>query len=228
MKQALFGTFLVVFGATALVTLLGIAGPLSIREEYLNKLFYLLIVEVIASVVALFKKTDFFGNQPALAAQQELHRFCQRVAGHWWSSGADPDSLGFVDIAHDDTTGTLMVVGRAYDPDGQVVATWETTASCINLKRKKLYYYWEGRWPRRPGERYDGFGEISFYDSTDHSDTGVGVFSDTNLTDVKSTTTKSSDYRRCSEQEVNVMQGGDSKRIGALVRKKLKIERDIA
>jgi hypothetical protein len=66
MKQALFGTFLVVFGATALVTLLGIAGPLSIREEYLNKLFYLLIVEVIASVVALFKKTDFFGNQPAL------------------------------------------------------------------------------------------------------------------------------------------------------------------
>src|SRR5215467_2245555 len=101
MKQALFWTFLVVFVATALVTLFGLVGVLSIKEEYLNKLFYLLLIEAITPVVALFRKTDFFGNQPALANQQEHHRFCQRAAGDWWSSGADPDSLGFAHIEHD-------------------------------------------------------------------------------------------------------------------------------
>ena len=63
MKQALFYTFLVVFGATALITLLGITGVLSIEEGYLDKLFYLLIAEAVAPVIALFKKTNFFDSE---------------------------------------------------------------------------------------------------------------------------------------------------------------------
>lgn len=61
MKQALFYTFLCVFGATAAITLLGITQVLPVKEGYLDKLFYLLIAESIAPVIALFKKTDFFG-----------------------------------------------------------------------------------------------------------------------------------------------------------------------
>ena len=117
--------------------------------------------------------------------------------------------------------------GRAYDPNGNLVAVWESAASCIYLKRNKLYYYWQGWWPQTPTESHEGFGEISFHDTTDRFDTGVGVFYDTNLTDVKSTTKKSSDYRRCTQQEVDVMQGTDKAAIGALLQTKLKIERDI-
>jgi hypothetical protein len=61
MKQALFYMFLFVFGATAVVTLLGLTQILPIHDGYLEKLFYLLIAEAIAPVITLFKKTDFFG-----------------------------------------------------------------------------------------------------------------------------------------------------------------------
>ena len=118
MKQAFFTTFLAILAATALVTLLGIAGWLPIDKEYLRKLFYLLIVELVTSMIALFKKTDFFGDKAALAAQQEIQRFCESAAGYWWSSGADRDSLGFVHIEHDKGAGVLRVSGRAHDPDG--------------------------------------------------------------------------------------------------------------
>lgn len=62
MKKALFYTFLAVFSATALVTLLGLVGVLQIDEAYLTKLFYALIVESITPVIALFKKVEFFEN----------------------------------------------------------------------------------------------------------------------------------------------------------------------
>lgn len=61
MKQALFYMFLAVFGATAVITLLGITEYLPMREGYLDKLFYLLIAEAVAPVIALFRDTDFFG-----------------------------------------------------------------------------------------------------------------------------------------------------------------------
>lgn len=157
-------------------------------------------------------------------AYPELDRFLQSVAGHWWSFRADAGSLGFATIVPDETGGTLQVRGRAYDPDGNVVAVWETVGSCINLKGQKLYYYWKGWHPARPGEPYEGFGELAFHDSPDGYHSAVGVFSDTNLTDAKSTTKKWSDYRRCAEKdEADIMQGGDGERIGVLVRKKLKI-----
>lgn len=62
MKKALFYTFLFVFASTAVVTLLGIIGIFQIKEVYLSKLFYALIVESIAPVIVLFRKTDFFAD----------------------------------------------------------------------------------------------------------------------------------------------------------------------
>ncbi len=60
MKKALFYTFLFVFGFTAIITLLGIIKVIQIDDEYQKKLFYALLVESVAPVVALFKKTEFF------------------------------------------------------------------------------------------------------------------------------------------------------------------------
>jgi hypothetical protein len=62
MKQAFLGLFLAIFGATAVVTIGGIIGRLPIEREYLKRLVWLLLGQVIVSVIALFKRTDFFGG----------------------------------------------------------------------------------------------------------------------------------------------------------------------
>jgi hypothetical protein len=62
MKNALFITFLAVYGATAVITLLGIAEIREIDSAYLSKLFYVLIVETVVAVIALFKVLVFPGS----------------------------------------------------------------------------------------------------------------------------------------------------------------------
>jgi len=111
--------------------------------------------------------------------------------------------------------------GKAYSRDGDLTAIWETVASCINMSERKVFYYWRGWHPSSPNEPYEGFGEISFHGSHDRIDSGVGVFSDTNLTDIKSTKKKSVEFRRSIEREVQVLQEGNSKLISELVRRKL-------
>jgi len=56
----LFFTFLGAYVVAFLVTIVGIAGGLTLDAEAKTPLIYALIVEVAASVVTLFKKTDFF------------------------------------------------------------------------------------------------------------------------------------------------------------------------
>ncbi len=63
MKKTLFYTFIAVFVATALITLLGLINIVPIDPEYLDKLFYLLIAETVLPVIALFKKTSFFEHE---------------------------------------------------------------------------------------------------------------------------------------------------------------------
>ena len=63
MKKALFYTFLFVFASTVVITLLGIVNILPIEKGYLEKLFYALLVESTASIIALFKKTEFFSEE---------------------------------------------------------------------------------------------------------------------------------------------------------------------
>ncbi len=59
--QILFYTFIVIFGITAVITILGITGVIkTIHKKYLNALFTALIIEVIGAVIGVFKSADFF------------------------------------------------------------------------------------------------------------------------------------------------------------------------
>ncbi len=60
MKTALFYTFLVQFVVVFAITILGLLRIVTIDKAYLDKLFYLLILETAGSVIGLFKKTKFF------------------------------------------------------------------------------------------------------------------------------------------------------------------------
>ena len=58
--KTIIWVFIIIFSVTAIITLLGITNVLKgIKENYLNKLFYTLIIEVIIAVVAVFNGVDF-------------------------------------------------------------------------------------------------------------------------------------------------------------------------
>ena len=62
MKEALFFSFLAIFVITACVTLLGITKRVDIDRRYLNALFSALLLELVASVLAVYRGADFFSS----------------------------------------------------------------------------------------------------------------------------------------------------------------------
>lgn len=61
--NALFYTFLVIFAATAVVTLLGVTGVFSIDSTQMNVLLGAFLVELAGAVIAIFKGAPFFGEK---------------------------------------------------------------------------------------------------------------------------------------------------------------------
>jgi hypothetical protein len=62
MKAHLFYTFLFIFAATALITLLGVTGVVPIQEGYLTALVAAFLIELAGAVIAIFKGADFFAS----------------------------------------------------------------------------------------------------------------------------------------------------------------------
>jgi hypothetical protein len=60
MKKSFFYMFLGIFAVTAIVTLAGVSGLLLIDARYLNALFGSLLLELITTMIALFRSTKFF------------------------------------------------------------------------------------------------------------------------------------------------------------------------
>lgn len=63
MKKHLFYTFLAIFSATALVTLLGVTNVFNISDNYLKYLVTAFLVELAGALVAVFWKTEFFKDE---------------------------------------------------------------------------------------------------------------------------------------------------------------------
>ena len=69
MRQAiLFYTFIAIFVATALVTLLGVGGAIDIPNSQLTILLTAFLVELAGAVIALFARTDFFADRAGSSA----------------------------------------------------------------------------------------------------------------------------------------------------------------
>ena len=85
-KNVLFFTFIGIFLATAIVTLLGITEQISINEKYLNGLFAALLLEVVAVIIGLFKKADFLAEESGSKAVVEVPSFANTsldISGNW-------------------------------------------------------------------------------------------------------------------------------------------------
>lgn len=86
MKKHLFYTFLTIFVATSLVTLLGITDLVTIKEGYLNALVAAFLVELGGAVIAIFKSTNFFKKEDEeITAEEEIRESIRKldtVFGH--------------------------------------------------------------------------------------------------------------------------------------------------
>lgn len=71
MKTHLFYTFLVIFAATALITLLGVTNVIPIREGYLTALVGAFLIELAGAVIAIFKGANFFAPEKNPIAAEE-------------------------------------------------------------------------------------------------------------------------------------------------------------
>jgi hypothetical protein len=86
MKKHLFYTFLAIFVATAIVTLLGVTGVLRIADGYLTALVGAFLIESAGAVVAMFRTAEFFTddekeNQDETASvKQELEAAREKLS----------------------------------------------------------------------------------------------------------------------------------------------------
>nr|WP_321466080.1 hypothetical protein [uncultured Desulfobulbus sp.] len=188
----------------------------------------LAVIGLLISVVSFFAYRKPEALLRGIVSRQEgealpTAAFCGQIVGYWWEwiIPEDASALSLVEVCADEASGTVKMKGRAFHTDGELVALWESIASCVNASEHKLFYYWKGWHPLHGDEPYEGFGEISFQNEKGILHRAVGFFSDTNLTDLKTTRKKTVELRRLSEQELQVASGDDRSAIKALIQQKL-------
>lgn len=206
-----------------------VLGAVALKAQGINQMIalygMLFVILVMVAVVSFFayKKPEALLRtaRQQMDNAQPLHDFSNRISGYWWESiHQGSTSISLVEIRLDTATGTVKMKGKGYNKNGEFSSVWESVASCINPGERKVFYYWEGRHISRPNEDYEGFGEISF-DDADHIEQAVGFFSDTNLTDIKTTTRKSIEFRRCPKADIEIILNGNKSEIAKLINRKL-------
>lgn len=203
--------------AEAILGVLATSTEGQIQEISLYGLIVLfLLLVIIVTLLTFLKPGSLLGS---FSASPKISDFCDKITGDWWEK-VTPDvstALSYVKIKHNIETNTVKMHGTTYNLKGELIANWETAASCISLNDSKVFYYWKGHHTSNPGIPYEGFGEITFDDSQKKISKGKGLFSDTNLTDFKTFQWKSTTFRRCSSQEIGMITKGDNKQITSCI-----------
>jgi len=80
LKTHLFYTFLVIFAAPALVTLLGVTSVIVIKDGYLTALVSAFLLELAGAVIAIFKSADFFSSDKNhITAEEEIRSSIRKL-----------------------------------------------------------------------------------------------------------------------------------------------------
>jgi len=201
-------------------------GPNQLTALY-GMFFFLAALIAVVAILAVYKPEALHGRREAAEGPSKIRKFSDDLSGYWWEAVTPAGSsvLSVVEMSTDSLTETVKMKARAYDTKGDLAATWESMASCINLTEHKVFYYWKGRQRTRPNDPFEGFGEVSFYDGLKSGD---GVFSDTNLTDLTTSTQRTVNWRRPTDEENQILKSGSEDSIVELVKKRLNAARGAA
>lgn len=212
-KSVLFYSVIVIFLATAAITLLGVVGLVQIAEERLDALFYLLLVELIGAVIGLFRATNWFDADHK--SSEAPH-----IEGDWWQvSRAERDNaVAFVSIHGEPRTHSIALDGSAYSADGRFMARFWHVAGSLSEKGE-LYYFWKGD-HASDDDDFSGVGVIRFDASpaAEGAMRGTGWYTTGNLEQGLVTERRKVEYHRAAPGESSVMrQSGEAKAKSATV-----------
>lgn len=204
-QSALFYSVIGIFVATATITILGVAGIISIDDKYLTPLFTALLIELVAAVIGLFKATDWFGRS-------SLSDSVNVVAGDWWQfvrSGGQ-NAFAFVRIGFSDTEQQLSLEGDAFDADGNKHGRFWSISASLNAATLDLHYFWKGD-HERSDEDYSGVGYVRFDQpaSSKRPARGTGWFTAGNIDLVRVTARRKVEMRRATDDESRIMNASD-------------------
>jgi Predicted nucleotide-binding protein containing TIR-like domain len=158
-------------------------------------------------------------SKDQINAYTERLDFCDKITGYWWER-IKPDTaaaLSFVSLQYDQETLMLKMNGQSFDKEGNHIAYWKSKSASIHFKEQKVFYQWEGWFSSNASEPFEGVGEISFYGLTNIFTEGNGIFSNINVTDIRSIQKSSFEFRRSNAEEETIMRSKDREGISKLI-----------
>ncbi|MEN8132639.1 MAG: hypothetical protein ABFS45_21155 [Pseudomonadota bacterium] len=166
-----------IFLATALVTLLGVIGLLTIDPAYLNTLFSSLILELVVAVIGLFKATDWFGPSGTLPV-------ASTIQGNWWQfiRQERQNAISFIQITYSEDQQQFLIEGDAYTATDEPFARWWSVGASLNVATRELRYFWTGDHETSEDD-FSGVGYFKFScpAGSDQPDRGVGWYTTGNI-----------------------------------------------
>ncbi|MDJ0846082.1 hypothetical protein [Crocosphaera sp.] len=206
MKKAISGIaislYLLLFTATGIITLLGIIDKISIKDEYLDKLFVLLICEVSVGVTTLFKTSviDLFKNDTDI------------ISGYWWEiiKYQQEDAISFVEIKYLLNKNKLDLRGDTYNEKGYRYSKWSAISASLDPRDCEIYYWWKGDKEKEKSD-YRGIGYFHFHKvpNTNKLNKGDGWFISDEVNTfqaLKAKTIQKVDLHRASAEDIKIMQ----------------------
>lgn len=110
----------------------------------------------------------------ALATQEAIHLFVQRIAGAWWeriTALEDSSVLSFFTLEPDPLFNSVTLRGQSYGEDGQLAAYWRSEMARVDIGRREVHYHWTGWHPDRSAHAdFLGVGVLQF----SSADAGLG------------------------------------------------------
>lgn len=220
-EDALFWTFLIIFIATAVVTLLGLVGSLDVQDKYLAALVPALLIELAGSVILYYRQTF---TPSAVSPASGPPAAVQRITGSWWEliTSHPTVAVSFVLISYAADSAGLELSGSAYARDGARSATWDSDAACFSASDLAVFYVWRGdEISREDGTAYAGYGSFRFAKGGNDANPiseGRGWYSEGDGLEATGQTHHVHELRRANPQEIATMTGDDMEAREQLVR----------
>ena len=210
-RGTLFFSVIGIFVATAVVTLCGVIGILTIQSGYLDVLFTTLVIELVAAVIGLFKATDWFGTSNSFSE-------ADIIKGCWWQfiRYRRKNAISFVEIKYSQKQQQFVINGHAYDAQGNPHAHWWSVGASLNAATLEFRYFWKG--DRETAEAdFSGFGYWRFNNKPDRAIGWYTWMASGGIDDLHFTGNKQKvELRLASKTDVKTMLSNDRKAKGEL------------
>lgn len=169
-------------------------------------------------------------HQASVVIRKQIMDWCataassveQQVIGHWWQyvvNLKEGSVVSLMSIIPAIESSRWKVAGRAWTCEGKGIAEYWSRAVALDVRDRKLFYYWEGKHPfDKSIPLFFGVGEIEFDEPLSGSvSTAKGWYSESPLAELDQTVRRSTKYVRAKDGDIQVIQGSDQEALKSLI-----------